>query len=60
MRALGEDPAHLQKLLDGLWELYNPVGASREGVVIHLARARWLANRADPMQELYAVYEPRT
>jgi len=55
MRALGEDPADFQELLHGLWEVYNPVGASREGVVIHLARAMWLANRADRMQEVYAM-----
>jgi hypothetical protein len=55
MRALGEDPAQFQKLLEGLWEEYNPVGPSQEGVVIRLARALWLANRADRMQEGYAV-----
>ncbi len=55
MRALGEDPVHFQKLLEGLWEEYNPVGASQEGVVIRLARAMWLMNRADRMQEGYAV-----
>ncbi|HMD84000.1 MAG TPA: hypothetical protein VKO18_04780 [Terriglobia bacterium] len=55
MRALGEDPADFQELLEGLWEEYNPVGASQEGVVIRLARAMWLMNRADRMQEGYAV-----
>jgi hypothetical protein len=55
MRALGEEPAHFQELLEGLWEEYNPAGASQEGVVIRLARALWLMNRADRMQEGYAV-----
>jgi hypothetical protein len=55
MRALGEDPAHFQKLLEGLWEEWNPAGASQEGVVISLGRALWLMNRAARMQEGYAV-----
>jgi hypothetical protein len=59
MRALGEDPAHFQELLEGLWEEHNPVGASQEGLVIRLARATWLMNRADRMQEGYAVRQAR-
>ncbi|MGA3326733.1 MAG: hypothetical protein ABSF45_19890 [Terriglobia bacterium] len=55
MRALGEDPAHFQELLDRPWEEYNAVGVPREGLVIRLARAMWLANRADRMQEVYAM-----
>ena len=55
MRVLGEDPAHFQELLEGLWEEHKPVGASQEGLVIRLARATWLMNRADRMQEGYAV-----
>ena len=55
MRALGEDPAHFQELLEGLWETYNPTDAAQEGLVIRLARATWLMNRADRMQEGYAV-----
>jgi hypothetical protein len=55
MRALGEDPAHFQELLEGLWETYNPADAAQEGLVIRLARATWLMNRADRMQEGYAV-----
>ncbi len=55
MRALGEEPAHFQELLEGLWEEWNPAGALQEGVVIRLARALWLMNRADRMQEGYAV-----
>jgi hypothetical protein len=55
MRALGEDPAQFQELLEGFWEEYNPVGIPQEGLVIRLARATWLQNRADRMQEGYAV-----
>jgi hypothetical protein len=55
MRALGEDPADFQELLEALWEEWNPVGPLQEGVVIRLARALWLANRADRMQEGCAV-----
>ena len=55
MRALGEEPAHFQDLLDALWEEWNPAGGLPEGVVIRLARAMWLMNRADRMQEGYAV-----
>ncbi len=55
MRALGEDPGHFQELLAGLWEEYKPAGISQEGLVIRLARATWLMNRADRMQEGYAV-----
>ena len=55
MRALGEDPAHFQELLEGLWETYHPIDAAQEGLVIRLARATWLMNRADRMQEGYAV-----
>ena len=55
MRALGEDPAHFQELLEGLWEKHKPVGVSQEGPAIRLARATWLMNRADRMQEGYAV-----
>jgi hypothetical protein len=36
MRALGEDPADFQELLEALWEEWNPVGALQEGLVIGL------------------------
>ncbi len=55
LRALGEEPAHFQQLLEGLWETYRPTDAAQEGLVIRLARATWLMNRADRMQEGYAV-----
>jgi len=59
MRALGENPADFQELLEALWEEYNPVGAAQEGLVIRLARATWLMNRADRMQEGFALRQAR-
>jgi hypothetical protein len=53
--ALGEDPAQFQKLLEGLWEEWNSVGASQEGLVISLGGALWLMNRAARMQEGLSV-----
>ena len=55
MRALGDDPAGFQELLEVLWEEWNPSGGMQEGVVISLARAMWLMNRAARMQEGCAV-----
>jgi hypothetical protein len=55
MRALGEDPAQFQELLEALWDTYQPSDAAQEGLVIRLARATWLMNRADRMQEGYAL-----
>jgi len=58
MRALGENPADFQELLEALWEEWNPVGSLQEGVVIRLARSMWLANRADRSQEGAAPKAP--
>jgi hypothetical protein len=55
MRALGEDPTGFQELLEALWEEWNPSRGTQEGIVISLARALWLMNRAARMQEGYAV-----
>ena len=55
MRALGEDPAHLQDLTEGLWAEFDPQGSMQEGLVIRLARSTWLMNRADRMQEGYGM-----
>jgi hypothetical protein len=55
MRAVGEDPAGFQELLEVLWEEWNPSGGMQEGVVISLGRAMWLMNRAARMQEGCAV-----
>jgi hypothetical protein len=55
LRSLGEEPDQFQELLEGLWDTYDPSGAAQEGLVIRLARATWLMNRSDRMQEGYAV-----
>jgi hypothetical protein len=55
MRALGEDPVQFQDLLDALWQEWDPVGGLQEELVISLARAIWLKNRAVRMQEGYAL-----
>ncbi len=55
MRSLGEDPAQFHELLEGLWQQHDPAGFFEEGLVIRLARAIWLMNRADRMQEGYAL-----
>jgi hypothetical protein len=55
LRALGEDPAQYQALLEELWEAYQPTDGAQEGLVIHLTRCTWLLNRAVRMQEGYAV-----
>jgi hypothetical protein len=55
LRSLGEDPAQFDKLLEGLWNDFSPAGSLQEGLVIRLARAMWLMNRTDRMQEGLAV-----
>lgn len=55
LRSLGEEPLRFQELLEGLWVEYEPSGASQEGLVVLLARALWLTNRADRMQEGIAL-----
>src|SRR5208282_2896540 len=42
LRALGEDPAQFQELLESLWETYQSSDAAQEGLVIRLARVTWL------------------
>jgi hypothetical protein len=57
LRALGEDPAQYQQLLEELWEEWQPVGAMQEGLVLRLRRCLWLTNRADRMLEGCAVQQ---
>jgi hypothetical protein len=59
LHSLGEEPARFQELLEGLWEEFSPAGSLQEGLVIRLARAVWLMNRADRMQEGYALRQAR-
>ena len=55
LRALGEDPAEFQDLLDALWEEWQPTRGLQEELVLRLGRALWLIYRADRMQEGYAL-----
>jgi hypothetical protein len=55
LRSLGEDPTKFDELLQGLWQAFGPMGSFQEGLVIRLTRATWLMNRADRMQEGYAL-----
>jgi hypothetical protein len=47
LRDLGEDPAHFEELLAGLYEEFAPVGALQERLVNRLARVLWLMERTD-------------
>lgn len=47
LRSLGEDPAHLEELWQGLYEEFAPVGALQERLVNRLARVLWLVDRTD-------------
>ena len=42
-------------MLEALWDAHEPADAAQEGLVLRLARAMWLMNRADRMQEGYTV-----
>ncbi len=55
LRALGEDPAEFQDLLEALWEEWQPTPGLQEELVMRLGRALWLIYRADRMQEGYAL-----
>ncbi|MGA2987440.1 MAG: hypothetical protein ABSG32_26895 [Terriglobia bacterium] len=59
LRALGEEPARFQKLREGLWEKWDPTDALQEELVDCQARAVWRCQRADRMQEGYAVRQAK-
>jgi hypothetical protein len=59
LRALGEDPAQFQELLEGLWKKWNPSDALQQKLVARLARAVWRLERADRMQEGYALRQAK-
>ena len=59
LRALGEEPAEFQELLEGIWEKWNPTDALQEKLVTRLARAVWRLDRSDRMQEGYALRQAR-
>jgi len=59
LRALGEDPAQFQELLERLWDKWNPTDALQEKLVARLARAVWRLDRSDRMQEGYALRQAK-
>jgi hypothetical protein len=59
LRALGEEPAQFQELLERLWEKWNPTDALQEKLVARLARAVWRLDRSDRMQEGYALRQAK-
>jgi hypothetical protein len=59
LRALGEEPAQFQELLERLWEKWNPTDALQEELVTRLARAVWRLDRSDRMQEGYALRQAK-
>jgi hypothetical protein len=52
---LGEDPAHYEELLQGLYEEFRPVGTLQKELVNRMARVLWLMERADRSQEGHAL-----
>jgi len=59
LSALGEDPAEFEKLRQGLRAPETAVAALQESVGNRLARAIWRMNRADRMQEGYALRQSK-
>jgi hypothetical protein len=59
LRALGEEPADLRELREGLRREWNPTGVLQERLVARLARAEWQADRAHRMREGRAVRQAK-
>ena len=55
LRALGEDPAEFQDLVDSLFVTWQPADQFQTRLVSRLARALWRMERADRIQESTAV-----
>jgi len=55
LRALGEDPADFERLVESLIESWQPVDGFEERLVMRLARALWRMERSDRVQESIAV-----
>ena len=56
---LGEDPAAFEELREGLCWKWNPTDILEEQLIARLARAVWLADRADRMQEGQTLRQAR-
>jgi len=59
LRALGEDPQELDKLLDSLRATWQPTDEFQERLVKRLARAIWRMERSDRVQDSIAVKQVR-
>jgi hypothetical protein len=59
LRALGEDPAKFDAVVKALMEKWRPANGFEELLVMRLARALWLMDRADRMQEGYALRQAK-
>jgi hypothetical protein len=55
LRALGEDPAEFQHLLESLMATWQPADEFESRLVTRLARALWRMERGDRIQESMAV-----
>jgi hypothetical protein len=55
LRALGEDPAEFEHLLESLVETWQPASEFESRLVTRLARALWRMERGDRIQESMAV-----
>jgi len=55
LRALGENPEEFDAVVKAVREEWNPAGGFQQLLAMRLARAMWRTNRADRMQEGYAL-----
>jgi hypothetical protein len=57
MRALGEDPLELDRLLEALMDFWQPESEYEASLVERLARAMWRLGRTDRIHEGMTVYQ---
>ena len=59
LRALGEDPRDFDAMVKSVREKYEPADGFEEALAMRLARAMWRMDRADRMQEGYALRQAK-
>ena len=59
LRALGEDPRDFDAVVKSVREKYEPADGFEEALAMRLARAMWRMDRADRMQEGYALRQAK-
>lgn len=59
LRALGEDPRDFDAMVKSVREKYKPADGFEEALAMRLARAMWRMDRADRMQEGYALRQAK-